>query len=450
MRVLLIATYELGRQPFGLASAAAWLTEAGVDVRSLDVSREPFRDALITGDGREEPPDAVAFHLPMHTATRLAIPIIRRVRALDASVRLYGFGLYAPLSAPLLRGLGLDDVLGGEFEAELVRVVCGHERTRPSVPSAGIPRLDHRVPVRDGLPPLSRYATLHWGSRHRVAGYTEASRGCKHRCRHCPIVPVYDGQFRIVPVEVIVEDVRRQAESGAEHITFGDPDFFNGIGHATAVAEEVGRRFPHLTYDVTIKVEHLRRHRDRLSVLAGTGCLFITSAVESFDNGVLEKLAKGHTAADVDDAVGACRAAGVPLVPTFVAFTPWTTLDGYGELLASIARLGLVDHVAPIQLALRLLVTQGSRLRELPDVAERLERFDPQRLVYPWHHRDQRVDALGDDVAHLVGRQPTASRRDVFRQVWDLAYRRGGRWRPLPRLPLGRTEVPYLNEPWYC
>ena len=165
------------------------------------------------------------------------------------------------------------------------------------------------------------------------SGYTEASRGCKHRCRHCPIVPVYDGRFRIVPIPIVLEDVRRQVAAGARHITFGDPDFLNGPRHARELVTALAREFPGLTYDVTIKIEHLLAHAELLPVLRDTGCLFVTSAVESIDDRVLAQLEKGHTRRDFEQVVERCRAAGLTLVPTFVAFTPWTTLAGYCELL---------------------------------------------------------------------------------------------------------------------
>ncbi len=202
----------------------------------------------------------------------------------------------------------------------------------------------------------------------KTVGYTEASRGCKHLCRHCPIVPVYEGRFRIVQREVVLADIRQQIEAGARHITFGDPDFFNGPGHALAIVEAFHSEFAGVTYDVTIKVEHLLKHRDALPVLARTGCLFITSAVESLDEGILSRLAKGHTRADFVEALELTRAHGLTMVPTFVAFTPWTTREGYLDLLRAIRDLGLVGSVAPIQLAIRLLIPAGSKLLELADL----------------------------------------------------------------------------------
>src|SRR5207248_1758336 len=134
------------------------------------------------------------------------------------------------------------------------------------------------------------------------------------------------------------------------------PDFFNGPTHAMRIVEALHRRHLHLTYDATIKVEHLLRHRGLLPRLAESGCAFVTTAVESVDDRVLAILQKGHTRAGFVDAVGLCRAAGLVLVPTFVAFHPWLALEGYCDLLDTIAQLDLVDHVAPIQLAIRLLV----------------------------------------------------------------------------------------------
>ena len=448
MRVLLISTYELGRQPFGLASPAAWLRNAGADVACLDLSREPF-------DAAGPPPDLVAFHLPMHTATLLAVPVLERVRGTYPGAQICCYGLYAPLNAAWLRSLGVRHILGAEFEPALVElagaIASGRSPSAPPAAPRSLPRPAFVTPDRSGLPPLSEYASLQVGDERRTVGYTEASRGCKHTCRHCPVVPIYAGQFRVVPVEVVVDDVRAQVRAGARHITFGDPDFFNGPRHALRVVERVSEACPGVTYDVTIKVEHLLRHRRLLPRLRETGCLFVTSAVESFDDDVLRILDKRHTRADVQEALEACRTAGLTLSPTFIPFTPWTTLAGYCDLLVEIDRLGLVDQVAPVQLTLRLLVPEGSLLLGRPELRPHIGPFDAARLVYPWRHADPRVDRCSEAVGALVGRRISAARRDLFGAVWRLAHERAA-LPPSRRAahPLRRTDVPYLNEPWYC
>ena len=268
---------------------------------------------------------------------------------------------------------------------------------------------------------------------------------------HCPIVPIYKGQFRVIPVEVVIEDVRRQVDRGVQHITFGDPDFFNGIGHALRVIESIADNFPDLTYDATIKIEHLLQHSDQLTRLRDTRCLFVTSAVESFDDDVLGALNKGHTAADVRMAVKACRECGINLIPTFVAFTPWTTLESYVAFLHTIDELSLVHHVAPIQLAIRLLVPDGSYLLTAPEVNACLKPFDPSRLVHPWQHPDPKVDALHEEIEELVGHSPLSCRAEIFDEVWQVARRLVGRGGPVVQpTSRKRSEVPFLNEPWYC
>jgi hypothetical protein len=448
-RVLLLSTYEMGRQPFGLASPAAWLRDAGCVVDALDLSRQPLDPEAVRAA------DLVAIYLPMHTATRLAGPVIARVRALNPAARLCAYGLYAPLNESHLRALGVSDILGAEFEEELVALALGASHA-PS--TKALPRLAFRVPDRRMLPALTRYARLHVGSDDvRTVGYTEATRGCKHLCRHCPIVPIYGGQFRVVPVDVVIADVRQQVEAGASHVTFGDPDFFNGPRHAMAIVERFAAEVPGVTYDVTIKVEHLLKHRVLLPRLRETGCLFVTSAVEAVDDGILAKLAKGHTRADFVEAVVLCREAGLTLTPTFVAFTPWTTIEGYGALLHALRELDLIEHVPSIQLAIRLLIPDGSLLLELDDIRALVGPFDAASLVHPWRHPDPRVDALQEEIARLVGRNLRRSRTAVFDQVEALVRAASGesdgKSEIVPR-PSGpaiiRAAVPYLDEPWYC
>ncbi|MBA3296031.1 MAG: radical SAM protein [Acidobacteria bacterium] len=444
----------MGRQPFGLASPAAWLSHAGLGVVCVDLAKEPFAERVVCEAS------TIGFFLPMHTATRLALPVIDRVRALNPSARLVAYGLYAPLNEMLLRERGVHEILGGEFEEDLVTAALKGcttavgpplESRVPSPEPPALPRLDFKVPLRAGLPPLVRYAALQDGAEQRTAGYTEASRGCKHRCRHCPIVPVYDGRFRVVSAAVVIADARAQVDAGARHITFGDPDFFNGIRHARDVVDRFARACPGVTYDVTIKVEHLLKHSDALPLLRETGCAFVTSAVESFDDGVLALLEKGHTHVDIERAIALCRDARLPLSPTFVAFTPWTTVEGFIELLHEIDRLDLVEHVSPIQYAIRLLVPQGSRMLELEEMRLVAGGFDPVSLTHPWRHQDSRVDRLHASMARLVGVNIKAPRREVFDRVWDEAHTFAAHIAPMRlKPPTPRATIPYLNEPWYC
>jgi hypothetical protein len=250
----------------------------------------------------------------------------------------------------------------------------------------------------------------------------------------------------VVQRDVVLADVRQQVQAGAQHITFGDPDFLNGPGHALAIVEALHAEFPAVTYDVTIKVEHLLKHREALTVLKRTGCLFITSAVESVDDGVLALLAKGHTRADFIEALELTRTHGLSLSPTFVAFTPWTSHDDYLDLLRTIRELDLIEHVAPIQLAIRLLIPAGSKLLELENL--RLEPFDPAALSYRWQHPDPEMDLLCADLQRLVGLGDRlgASRAELFAMIWERVFGTPGDFAKVE----SRPAVPHLTEAWYC
>jgi radical SAM superfamily enzyme YgiQ (UPF0313 family) len=442
---LLISTYEMGRQPFGLASPAAWLRAEDHKVTVADLSRSPLPiDAIRNAD-------LIGFFLPMHTATRLFLPVAEKVRALNRRAHLCAFGLYAPLNESFLRTAGVSTIIGGEFEQPLVELATRLSLGSPGSENATISLTRQRFlpPDRSGLPPLHAYARVMCGGESRVAGYTEASRGCKHLCRHCPVVPVYSGRFRVVQREVVLEDIRRQVAAGAEHITFGDPDFWNGPGHAVALVEALHSHWPALTYDVTIKIEHLLRHRDLLPTFKDTGCLFITSAAESLDDAVLERLAKGHTYADLREALDLTRAAGLSLSPTFIPFTPWTTMASYRFFLRELAALGLAGQVASIQLSIRLLIPERSLLLELPEIREMMEPFDRHALCYPWRNPDPAVDALQTSVHNLVYRQSrcNTSREKIFHAIWELAECGPLDWEA-PQI--ARAAIPYLTEPWYC
>src|SRR5882757_10885971 len=116
MKIVLISTYELGRQPFGLVSPAAWLRGRGHVVGCFDLTRQGL-DAAAIGAAK-----LIAIYLPMHTATRLACKLIPSLREQNPGAHICCYGLYAPMNAEYLRSLGVRTILGGEFEGELVRL----------------------------------------------------------------------------------------------------------------------------------------------------------------------------------------------------------------------------------------------------------------------------------------------------------------------------------------
>jgi hypothetical protein len=219
------------------------------------------------------------------------------------------------------------------------------------------------------------------------------------------------------------------------------------------LVEEFHREFPSLTYDVTIKIEHLKKYEAHLPKLKDTGCLFVISAVEYLDDAVLRALDKGHTREDFLHVVHSFRALGMILHPTFVPFTQWTTLESYLDLLHVLLAESLIENVAPIQLGIRLLIPEGSRLLELDEVRRNVGPFDPQSLFYPWKHSDVRVDALSETVQAIAaeGDRKKESRSTVFERIWKAAHAAAGLEAPsMQTSHTSHAAIPFLSEPWYC
>lgn len=414
----------------------------------MDLALEKFDPAILDGAG------LIAFSIPMHTAARLTVPLIGRIRSLRPDVPVAAYGLYAVMNRDYFSTLGVLSILGTDSGPDLLalsRKLAGRSSEPPENREKPAAKTHFLLPDRRGLPGLDRYAHLLTadGTR-KMVGYVEASQGCKHFCRHCPVVPVFRGRFRAVPRERVLADIRQQVLSGARHITFGDPDFLNGPTHGRRLIEALHAEFPDLTYDVTIKVEHILANRKLLPILRKTGCLFITSAVESLNDVILEHLAKDHSRSDFFRLIKLLDESGLDLAPTFVPFTPWTSLDDYLDLLRVIAELGLIESVQPVQLSIRLLIPPGSKLLELDEIKSRIGPLDKASFLYPWENPDPRVDRLQREVQKLVQGSPNAPRGRIFLRIWETAHQTAGI--ELPALPeaVQRRPPAQLSEPWYC
>jgi hypothetical protein len=398
MKVLLLSTYELGHQPLHLAVPAGELRANGHEVVCVDLAVDDWDPRVLDGV------DRVAISATMHTAMRLAQPLLD---AIDVPVATYG--LYG-------------DTFAGEYLADLVAWVGGE--------------VTGALPARDLLPALDRYALL--APDMKVAGAVEAGRGCASRCKHCPVPAVYDGRTKIVAADDVVADVAQLVALGAEHITFADPDFLSGPHHARRVIDAVHGAFPALTFDVTTKVELALRHADLWPTFAAAGCVFVTSAVECVDDDVLRILDKGHTAADASEAVGLLRTHGIELRPSLLPFTPWTTRDSLIALARFVDDHDLAGSVDPVHWSIRLLLPPRSLLLDVAEIQPYLTGYDAELLGTQWRSADPAKDALQLEVAALV------------EDGGDFAAVCAAIGAPEPQ-PWTPAEVrPHLTESWFC
>ncbi len=457
--ILLVSCYELGHQPFHLASLLAMLRQAGYQPASVDTSVETLTDETI------QHAHFVGISVPMHTALRLGEQIAQRIRKINPSAHICLYGLYALLNADyLLRDL-IDSAIAGEYETPLLNLVAALDtnsnssvpgvHTRSHVSGPWIERTPFLVPDRQSLPSPNRYARLQIGDEMRLAGYTESTRGCKHTCLHCPLTPIYNGRFFAVPVTTVLADIRSQVTQGVRHITFGDPDFWNGPTHALRVVRAMHQEFPNVTFDATIKVEHLLKHRHHLLEMRELGCVFVVSAVESINDNVLLHLDKGHTAADVVEVFDLMQHVGIPLRPSLLPFSPWETLESYTTLLNFFEEHHLIEHIDPVHLSIRLLIPPGSALLDTPDSHTWLGELDSSAYTYQWSHPDSRMDDLQRHIAQQVeqGESLQTNPVETFLHVKELVSAMQGHERSLREAldNYGTPKVlPHLTESWFC
>ena len=447
MRILLVSAYELGHQPVHVASPAAGLLEAGHDVRAVDVAVDEWKVSVTDWA------DAIAFSVPMHTAMRLAVGLARGVRQRHPLLPICFYGLYAAVSRDSTVGTVADVVLAGEYEPALLAwATAATDSTTAAASPIQLGRTSFSVPAREVLPPLDRYARLVVGDESWLAGAVEATHGCSHRCRHCPLPVIYDGQLRRVGADVVLADVDQLVAAGAGHVTFADPDFLNAPSHSLRVVRAVHVRHPELTFDCTTKVEHILAHAELWPELAAAGCRFVVSAFESVDDDVLGRLDKGHVAADASAAVTLLRRHGVEIRPSWLPFTPWATPASVSGLLDFVVAHDLVDNVDPVQYSIRLLVPEGSLMLELADMRAAVRGYNAQRLSWEWEAFDRAADQLQREIAALVERRAGEPAKAVFPEVRALVSAATGEPAvPVELVSRGPAAArPRLSEPWFC
>ncbi len=458
--ILLVSCYELGHPPFGVALLSGFLEKAGFLADTIDLSVNKLSQEKLC---RAE---LIGISVPMHTALRIGVRVAEQARKVNPNCKIAFFGLYASLNADFLFEHLADFVIGGEVEEAFVKMVEAlADKAQPARTVTDLRLHSIATPSRTTLPPLSKYAHLEKNGMRYLAGYVEASRGCRHLCRHCPIPPVYGGRFTIIPEEILLEDIGAQVTLGAEHITFGDPDFLNGPNHSIKIVRQMHKQFPALTFDFTAKIEHLLQYQNLLPEFAALGCIFIVSAVESLNGTVLRYLDKGHTRADVITAIKLVHDNGMALRPSLVPFTPWESLDSYIDLFDFAEHYQMINHIDPVQYTVRLLIPPGSLLLTEPAMEPYLGPLVQESFTYQWKHPDPRMDTLQKQVSKEVELMTASnsSSEDIFYQLKECAIGMAEGKSivnlsldalPQPQRGLssspGVVTPPRMTEPWFC
>ena len=428
MKILLTSFYDLGKQPKIIAEIVDRYNSSEIDFDFFDFSVEDQNIDL-------ENYDVLGIYAPMHTATILSIEYIKDKKLPN---KMFTFGLYGSVLEDFNSSIRYIKDIESDELALFLEINDDHQFS-----------LKNNIPNRQIFPDISNYAHLVDGSNNLIAGSVETTYGCKHSCTHCPVPISFNGSFKTYSLEKIVSDVENQVKQGAKHISFNDPDFFNGPMHALKILEALNKKFPGITYDSTIKVEHIIKYKKYFKELASLNMVFVISAFETTNDKVLSILEKNHTRSDLNNSIEISQEFGIDIRPTWMPFSPWTELKDLSNIVELIEGYQLRETVDPIQLTIKLLIPKHSLIIQRPEIKKYLGNYEKESLSFQWKYENIDAEKLQFTLFDFILNN---SELDEHKQYLGMVsiIEEFTSTKLLTNFKYDFKNVPKLSETWFC
>ena len=428
MKILLTSFYDLGKQPKIIAEIVDRYNSAEIDFDFFDFSVEDQNKDL-------ENYDVLGIYAPMHTATILSIEYIKDKILPN---KMFTFGLYGSVLEDFNSSIRYIKDIESDELALFLEINDDHQFS-----------LKNNIPNRQIFPDISNYAHLVDGSNNIIAGSVETTYGCKHSCTHCPVPISFNGTFKTYSLEKIISDVENQVNQGAKHISFNDPDFFNGPIHALKILESLNKKFPTITYDSTIKVEHIIKYKKYFKELSSLNMVFVISAFETTNDLVLSILEKNHTSNDLNTSIEISQDFGIDVRPTWMPFSPWTELNDLSNIVNLIEKYKLRETVDPIQLTIKLLIPKHSLIIKKPEINKYLGNYEKNSLSFKWEYENNDVEKLQSSLFDFILHN---SELDEHKQYLGMVniIEKFTDTELLKNSTYDFKNVPKLSETWFC
>lgn len=428
MKILLTSFYDLGKQPKIIAEIVDRYNSSEIDFDFFDFSVEDQNIDL-------ENYDVLGIYAPMHTATILSIEYIKDKKLPN---KMFTFGLYGSVLEDFNSSIRYIKDIESDELALFLEINDDHQFS-----------LKNNIPNRQIFPDISNYAHLVDGSNNLIAGSVETTYGCKHSCTHCPVPISFNGSFKTYSLEKIVSDVENQVKQGAKHISFNDPDFFNGPIHALKILESLNEKFPSITYDSTIKVEHIIKYKKYFKELSSLNMVFVISAFETTNDLVLSILEKNHTSNDLNNSIEISQDFGIDIRPTWMPFSPWTELNDLSNIVKLIEKYELRETVDPIQLTIKLLIPKHSLIIKKPEINKYLGNYEKNSLSFKWEYENNDVEKLQSSLFDFILNN---SELDEHKQYLGMVniIEKCTDTKLLTNSSYDFKNVPKLSETWFC
>ena len=428
MKILLTSFYDLGKQPKIIAEIVDRYNSAEIDFDFFDFSVEDQNIDL-------ENYDVLGIYAPMHTATILSIEYIKDKKLPN---KMFTFGLYGSVLEDFNSSIRYIKDIESDELALFLEINDDHQFS-----------LKNNIPNRQIFPDISNYAHLVDGSNNLIAGSVETTYGCKHSCTHCPVPISFNGTFKTYSLEKIVSDVENQVNQGAKHISFNDPDFFNGPIHALKILESLNEKFPSITYDSTIKVEHILKYKKYFKELSSLNMVFVISAFETTNDLVLSILEKNHTSNDLNNSIEISQDFGIDIRPTWMPFSPWTELNDLSNIVKLIEKYELRETVDPIQLTIKLLIPKHSLIIKKPEINKYLGNYEKNSLSFKWEYENNDVEKLQSSLFDFILNNSELNEHKQYLGMVNIIEKYTDT-KLLTNSSYDFKNVPKLSETWFC
>lgn len=428
MKILLLSFYDLGKQPKIISELYSRLKTKYIEVDIVDYSIED-RDIQL------DQYDAMGIYASMHTASVLAHNYLKN-KILPKKV--FTFGLYGNVLSELNENIYYVEDFESEKLSTYLNIKFNDNFT-----------LKNTVPDRKILPDISKYAHLVKGNTKLIAGSVETTYGCKHSCTHCPVPIVFNRSFKTYSEEKIISDVSNQIESGAKHISFNDPDFFNGPKYSLKILDTLVNKFPSITYDSTIKVEHILKYEKYFTELSKMNMLFVISAFETTNDFILNILQKNHSSYDIEKATEISLLNNMDIRPTWMPFTPWTEIKDLHNIVSFIEKYQLRETVDPIQLTIKLLIPKKSLILTKPEIRKYIGVYDQESFSYLWSYKNPQVGELQETLFEYILQSYDTDENTQYKDMVTL-IEEFSNVKLLSTNGYDYKQTPKLSESWFC
>ena len=417
MRVLLISAnterFNFVALPWGLACVATAATQAGHQVRLLDMLNEQDPDTALATAIRELEPEVIGISVRNIDDQNSQNPsfllekvreLVRRCRAMSQAPIVLGGAGYSIFPREALDYLGAD--LGIRCEGErsfsllLERLEAGDDPSDVPgiyVRGEGFGAEGCLAGSLDDLPLPSDDLLAGWTPDDGLWLPLQGRRGCAMDCSYCSTAAIEGRAVRRREVKLVAGYMKRCVEAGFQRIWFVDNNFNVPRSYALDLCRQIGELELEVQWRCILNPQGV--DEELVEAMAGAGCVEVSLGFESGSEEVLTRMNKRFGPKEIRGAAELLGDRGIRRMGFLLLGGPGETRDTAVRSLEFADSLGLEG----------MRVTAGIRIypgTELARIAEEEGMVDPgESLLRPRFYIARGLEEWLPRVVEEWGRQ---------------------------------------------